>query len=623
MKSFALRARLAALLLALALAIGCAACAAPGADETDASASSPAETLTEGATEPSADAGTSVSIDIFAVNDLHGKFDDTSTQPGVDELTTYLATGENTLVLSSGDMWQGSSESNLAHGFLITEWMNAVGFVSMTIGNHEFDWGAEYIEENAALAEFPLLAINIYSRDTNEQVDYCSSSVMVERGGVQIGIIGAIGDCYSSISSDKTEDVYFITGSELAALIADEAARLREEGAQIVILSLHDGASGIGSTATDEEIADYYKAYLSESAIDLVFEAHTHQSYVYTDSYGVYHLQGGGENKGISHVSLRYDTESGEITIDTAEVVSASVYSGYDADPIRDTLLEAYAAEIALGTTELGYNATERSSSYLSDLVAQLYLEAGEERWGGEYSIVLAGGYISARSPYSLSTGTIYYSDLQSLFPFDNIITLASISGSDLQRVFVNTTNSNYHICYSEYGESILSAISPNETYYVITDSYSSSYARNNMTVVAEYDAETFARDLLALYAAEGGFGTEPDFSKMSLTSIADILSLGEALGAGEMTTQGYLVQGTVTAISNTTYGNLTIADETGAELYIYGLYDSTGTVRFDSLSEQPQVGDTILVYGCVQRYVSGSSSTVEIYHGWLMETAQ
>jgi len=134
-------------------------------------------------------------LDMFVINDLHGKLCDSNTQPGVDEMTTYLknayATKDHVLLLSSGDMWQGSSESNLTHGLIVTDWMNELDFVSMTLGNHEFDWGEEYIRENAALAEFPLLAINIYDRNTNQPVDYCQPSVMVQRGGATIGIIGA------------------------------------------------------------------------------------------------------------------------------------------------------------------------------------------------------------------------------------------------------------------------------------------------------------------------------------------------------------------------------------------------------------------------------------------------
>ena len=47
-------------------------------------------------------------FDLYNLNDLHGKVSDSTTQPGIDELTTYLKAAKdknsNTLILSSGDM---------------------------------------------------------------------------------------------------------------------------------------------------------------------------------------------------------------------------------------------------------------------------------------------------------------------------------------------------------------------------------------------------------------------------------------------------------------------------------------------------------------------------------------
>ena len=133
-----------------------------------------------------------VAVDLYSINDLHGKVADGDTHPGVDELTTYLERerelNDHVVLLSDGDMWQGSAESNLTKGLLVTDWMNEMDFASMTLGNHEYDWGEEPILTNDVQAEFPFLAINIYDRETNTQVDYCQSSIVVERGGVQIGI---------------------------------------------------------------------------------------------------------------------------------------------------------------------------------------------------------------------------------------------------------------------------------------------------------------------------------------------------------------------------------------------------------------------------------------------------
>ena len=461
----------------------------------------------------SCEASLIVTVDFYAINDLHGKFRDTSSNEGVDELTTYLKntalTDDNTVLLSSGDMWQGSSESNLTNGLIVTDWMNELDFVSMTLGNHEYDWGEEMIKENDELAEFPFLAINIYDRETNVLVDYCEPSVMIERDGIQIGIIGAMGDCYSSISADKSGDVYFKVGRELTALVKAESERLRSLGADYIVYSIHDGYGQSRNTTmhvNGSKLYSYYDTTLSDGYVDLVFEAHTHQRYVLIDEHGVYHLQNGGENKGISHVEIRLNSVTMSSSVNQAEFVEGSTYSNYNGDPLRDQLLKKYKDDIAKGDVVLGELSSSKHSSVIKSKVAELYYKKGLELWGDEYDIVLGGGFISTRSPYDLSAGTIKYSHLQSVLPFDNQLVLCSIKGSDLISKFFETNNSNYYIYYEEYGQQVRNNIDPNGTYYVIVDTYTSTYAYNRLTEIQRLEENIFARDLLAEYIKNGGW---------------------------------------------------------------------------------------------------------------------
>ena len=443
-------------------------------------------------------------VDFYGVNDLHGKFADTDTNPGVDELTTFLramqANDDHAILLSVGDMWQGSSESNLTGGKIITDWMNELDFDAMTLGNHEFDWGESYVEANAEAAEFPMLAINIYDRETDALVSYCQPSVVVDLGAIQVGIIGAIGDCYSSIAPDKVEDIYFKTGRELTALVKAESQRLRQNGVDLVIYSLHDGFdSPGGSTISNNQLKSYYDISLSDGYVDLVFEGHTHQRYQLRDEYGVYHIQGGGDNKGITHVELAYNTVTGEYFISDSALIQSSVYDDLPDDPLIKELLSYYEDEISLGKEVLGYNGTYRSSDDLCRIAAALYLEAGIEKWAMDYDIVLAGGFFNVRSPWSLPVGDVTYGDLQMLFPFDNELVLCSIRGSDLLQRFINTDNDRYYICRSDSRQ-----IDPNATYYLVVDTYTSAYEPNRLTEVARYGADIYARDLLAEYVLAG-----------------------------------------------------------------------------------------------------------------------
>ena len=457
--------------------------------------------------------GRMVGFDIYAINDLHGRLTDTNEQPGVDELSTYLKkqTG-NTILLSTGEMWQGTSESNLTKGLIVTEWMNRMDFAAMTVGGHEFDWGEEGVRQNKELAEFPFLGINVYSRQTDERVDYCQSSLIVELEGVRVGIIGAIGDCYYSISSENTKDIYFKTGAELTALVKAESENLRSQGADFIVYTIHDGydqttADTEAMSVGPQQPSGYYDTSLSDGYVDLVLEADSHYWYVLQDQHGVYHLQGGGNNKGISHARVLIDKADGSSYVLIAELIPNSAYKFAEDDPVVEELLEKYAVEIEPATEVLGTNPKYKSNNMLCQLVADLYCAKGVEEWGVEYDIVLGGGYISCRSPGYLNPGEVSYSQLQSLFPFDNQITLCSIRGIDLISRFLETDHDAYFIKTTAYGESIRSSIDPNATYYVVTDSYSANYSYNNMTVVATYDPDTFARDLVADYIKNGGFG--------------------------------------------------------------------------------------------------------------------
>ena len=451
-----------------------------------------------------------VNLSFYAVNDLHGKFMDTDSQPGVDEFTTYMKNlyaddRREEILLSSGDMWQGTVESSSNKGQLMTEWMNEMGFVSMTLGNHEYDWGSDVLTPNSKLASFPFLAINITYN--GRAVDYCKASTVVERGGMKIGIIGAIGNCLSSISGEFSDGLKFATGSTLTALVMAESNRLRkEEGCDFIVYSIHEGMDGYkvsssGINQVTNRDMSYYDTELSNGYVDLVFEAHTHQRYILQDEYGVYHLQGGGENSSISCADVTYNIANGEYDVEP-KTLNQNVYadSSLADDPIVNDLFKKYFPDSNPYTAILGSNAARRQSNDIISQLTRLYYEKGVKEWGDKYDIVLGGGYLKLRTPYSVNKGYVTYADLFSILPFDNAIVLGKIKGYNLiSRFFEGDTYSYYTTVIPEF-------IDEYEDYYIIVDSYTSSYRYNNITEVARLGGNVYPRDLLAEFVSSGGW---------------------------------------------------------------------------------------------------------------------
>ena len=314
---------------------------------------------------------------------------------------------------------------------------------------------------------------------------------------------------------------------------------------------------------------------------------------------------------------MAINSVSGNSNIELVEFVRASEYAGLADDEATEELEDKYSEIIDYAYSELGVVSRKYNSSELSDVVAGLYLERGLERWGEDYDIVLGGGYIKTRSPYDLKSGSVRYADILSLLPFDNRLVLCSISGNYLMTRFVNTDNSDYHNAYSEYGMAVKDTLSSNETYYVVVDTYTALYKPNRLTIVDYYDEGVYARDLLADAVQEGRYQLNTD--DYTLTSIKDALEIGAALADNQYTTEYHYIKGTVKSITNTTYGNLYIEDENGDEIYVYGVNDLDGN-KYGYMSDPPKVGDVVLLYSTIYKYVNYGNTTIELKSAILLE---
>ena len=96
---------------------------------------------------------------------------------------------EGTLLLSAGDMFQGTPVSNLFKGKSVAEVMNYLRFDAMAVGNHEFDWGINVFEDLVTASSFPYLSANIKV----QKGDYLTGVkpyAIVYRKNLKIAIIG-------------------------------------------------------------------------------------------------------------------------------------------------------------------------------------------------------------------------------------------------------------------------------------------------------------------------------------------------------------------------------------------------------------------------------------------------
>ncbi len=88
----------------------------------------------------------------------------------------------------------------------------------------------------------------------------------------------------------------------------------------------------------------------------------------------------------------------------------------------------------------------------------------------------------------------------------------------------------------------------------------------------------------------------------ISTITIQEANNIGMNMTHNTYTEELYYIVGTIDSIVGTDYGNMYIKDG-DFSIYIYGLYDATGKIRYDAMDPQPLAKDTIKVLSSVGKY--------------------
>ena len=388
-----------------------------------------------------------ISIDFYAMNDFHGAlFADKGA--GISRIGQYLIeqknnNPENTIILSSGDMFQGTAVSSMSRGNVVVDCMNAIGFDSMTIGNHEFDWGSAEIkkfvdgnEENGE-AHFPLICANIIENSTNELADFVEPYAIVERSGIKIGIIGLIAEsCKNDILASFVEPFSFTNQIEA---VKKYAPILRnQEGCDIVVVSTHDGEASSDISSITSSIAYRLSTLTGEEKIDAVFNGHSHYKYsgeFNNNGYNMAYVQSGGNGQNIGKITIKYN----KTTHKAVDSYASNIYTLSNCKTESTTInniLNNYSEMIELANSELGStsNTIYREEGALWAATVLKYAA------GADVGIVNYGGIRSNAFPLN---GTIKYDDIFELSPFENMVVVVELTGSQINQMTrnMNTTN--------------------------------------------------------------------------------------------------------------------------------------------------------------------------------------
>ena len=415
-----------------------------------------------------------VTLAVIGTSDLHGHIEMLPYLAG--SLANLRASGavDDIVLLDGGDMFQGTLESNLNEGRSVIEAYQHLGYAAVAVGNHEFDFGPVgdrvvpiephddprgALKARTAEARFPFLAANLTDGFAREPASWPNlrQSVLVERAGVKIGIIGV-----ATMSTPRTTNARNFDGLVMAPItesIVKQAAALRQRGARLVLVTAHAGGrcskfddpKDLSSCDPDQEIFEVARA-LRPGTVDAIVAGHTHagiahevngipivQSFSKGIAFGRIDLV--VEGKRITHEihQPRYlcgerreppDLEKGE-TCDAGEYEGKTVVADKDLSALaaRYEALARTVRERKLGVVSDGViHGVYNEESALGNLFADLMRAA---RPGSDVALTNGGGLRA-----DLPAGDLTYGDLYEAMPFDNRFATVKLTGAQLAKVF-------------------------------------------------------------------------------------------------------------------------------------------------------------------------------------------
>lgn len=382
-------------------------------------------------------------IDIYATNDFHGRISENEeeNEPGIAKLATYLnnrkkENEEGYIYLNSGDYWQDTYESGYNKGKLLTECLDLMECETMSLGNHEFDWGIDVIRENKQLTNYTtFLGANIRNYpNTEEQVDFAEPYKIIERDGLKIGIIGAIGqNQITSITSSNWQDITFLPHSGIVQDLSDE---LRvEKGCDIIIFSIHaDESDSAGSEITQ------ISPVSNKKYVDAVFCAHTHQREVKYYN-GVPFVQAGDHGNNLGHIQLQY--QDGEVTSLAAEYEGYATMNDLEPNEEIEKIVDKYFDESFFNEKNKVHGKIDGlnyiNSTYAGNILAKATYDLLQDN-NINCDIVINNG-----SRDNVEAGEMTSEKIFNMIPFTNkTLVVENIKGEDIINECVNYSNPYY-----------------------------------------------------------------------------------------------------------------------------------------------------------------------------------
>ena len=425
-------------------------------------------------------------------------------------LVDSVRMAEKTVFLAdAGDYVQGTYYFSLLNGAVEMKVMDQLGYDVRTLGNHEFDKRMTGLQDMLTWSSVPVVASN-YDFTYTSILNRIEPSKIIEKNGIKVGFIGLNVKLDNLVAPSAREGLEWQNAINVADNLAKE---LRDQGADIVIALSH-----LGYEKNSSEI--YYDRGIAMNTqyIDMIIGGHSHTFLNYADfvknknNVSVPVVQTGSKGICLGYAKIKLN-ENGKPYF-TYKLIPVKNHLDKKLDPSFSAIVDEYTASVSYKMEEvIGTcpQAIRKGSpeSPLYNLTGDALIWMSKEYMDIDADVSL---YNSGGLRAEISAGDLTIGDVYAVYPFDNVLSIVTMKGSDLKTMFNYVAssgglpvNSNVKLVISNNKVKSVTingkAIDNNKTYTVATIDYLVELKRYGFeNAISRSDSPEIIRDYFVEY---------------------------------------------------------------------------------------------------------------------------
>ncbi len=336
----------------------------------------------------------------------------------------WEAKGYEVLLVDAGDATQGMPLVDVNHGESAIAFMNSCGYELMTVGNHEFDWGAENLAKIEKQATFPLLSANVLNKEDGKP-RFTPNKICETASGTKVGFFGLTTPATLTTCKPKAVASFtFQQDEELFACAQAQVDELRGKGCELVVCVGHLGNETAVGKNTSKEVLNNVKG------IDLFIDGHDHLL-VEEEVAGTLLVETGSYLHNIGVVAIDEGVPANQsVAYGTFEGIDAATQAIIDEENAR---VESELG-VVLGETPYLLNGerdpgVRTQETNLGDFATDAVKWTAEQELGRQIdAAILNGGALRT----SVEAGDISLKIIKTIMPFTNNVMVIEVTGAQL-----------------------------------------------------------------------------------------------------------------------------------------------------------------------------------------------